>query len=302
MAWRTGVICPGTQFLYKSNDTHPHGFCLSKTGLKNLSCFIAALFLCCTNPLTAFADDGWDHSIAGIPAFADAQSQLQVLVNIRGFQQVNQFCVVAAHDHSAAEVYWSTENKLILWEPMNIPFALLWSRDYVDLRHDVVANADDITPQNMVLPWTRPAANEVISNCLKYGTKFTVIKSENGWVRVNEFSQFSSIKLQLQTLVDTQGRSRSNDFCVIGQKDGNYLAAYVYWATENRMIIWNPDPNDFSEPHGLANSYSSVDLKTGAVDREFYSRTITEMPRSYADKILRACRASGQKFSITKSN
>lgn len=273
-----------------------------KTSKNQFLVFIAALFIWCAHAPVAYADNGWDRSINGVSAFADAQSQLQVLVNILGFRKVNQFCVIATHDLSAAEVYWPTEYKLILWEPMDSTFALLWSRDYVDLKHDVVPSANDITLQYMVLPWTRPEVDEVIANCRKYGSKFTITKSESGWVKISEFPRFSTITSQLQTLVDAQGHSKINDFCVIGQKDGSYLAAYVYWATEDRLIIWNPDPHDFAEPHGLVNSYSNVNLKIGAVDQEFYSRTTTEMPRSYANEIIRACAASGQKFSVTKSN
>lgn len=273
-----------------------------KAGLNHVLSIIAAFFLWCVSASIAHAGDGWDRPIDGVPAFADAQSQLQALVNIKGFYRVNQFCVVAASDLSAAEVYWPTEGKLILWEPMDNPFALLWSRDYVDLKHDVVRSANDITLQYMVLPWTKPEVNEVISNCQKYGSKFTINKSEGGWVQISSFPRFSSIRVQLQTLVKAQAHSKRNDFCVIGQHDGNYLAAYVYWVTENRLIMWNPDPNDFSEPHGLVDSYSNIDLKTGAVDQEFFSRTAAEMPKSYANKILQVCQASGEKFTILISH
>lgn len=233
-----------------------------KTGRSYFLSFVVALFLWCAHTPVAHADDGWDRPISGVPAFADAQSQLQVLVNIKGFHKINHFCVVATHDLSdpEAEVYWPTEGKLILWEPMDIMFALLWSRDYVDLKHDVVPSANDITLQYMVLPWTRPEVDEVITNCQKYGSKFTINKSESGWVQISAFPRFSSIKVQLQTLVDAQGQSKRNDFCVIGQKDGSYLAAYVYWITEDRLILWVPDPNDFDEPHGLVATHTATSI------------------------------------------
>lgn len=264
-------------------------------------CFLV-LTLYSVMPPAARADNDWDRSITGVSDFADAQSQLQVLVNIWGFHKINHFCVVAAHDLSApvAEVYWPTEGKLILWEPGDDVFSLLDSRDYVDLAHDVVANADDITMRYMVIPWTRPDVNHVINNCARYGTKFDINKLESGWVSIDKIPRFSSIRIQLQTLVDEQGNEKINNFCVIGQQGGAYLAAYVYWANEDRLIIWNPDPHDFDASYGLTDSYSNVDLKNASVDQEYFDRSNEEIPRSYVNQILSVCGLSGQKFVLIR--
>jgi hypothetical protein len=71
------------------------------------------------NSSFARANDVSAVPVRTIPAFADVRLQLQALVNIFGFHDKNEFCVVAYKGTSElqAEIYWPTQNKLIQWVP-----------------------------------------------------------------------------------------------------------------------------------------------------------------------------------------
>jgi hypothetical protein len=104
----------------------------------------------------------------------------------------------------------------------------------------------------------------------------------------------------LQTLVDDKAHQKKNDFCVIGQKDGDYLVAYVYWKNEDELLLSNSDPEDYDASYALDPAYISANLKTDAVDHEHYvyQWDADLMPKRFAESILNACRRSGQQYSI----
>ena len=110
--------------------------------------------------------------------------------------------------------------------------------------------------------------------------------------------------MKLRDLVDHDAIQKTNKFCVIGQKDGAFLGAYVYWQTEDQMIFWLPDPKNNYVPDALTDSPVQIDLKHGLRDEEDvkYDQYNDEMQRSYAESILQACKKSGQDFIVNKSN
>jgi hypothetical protein len=147
----------------------------------------------------------------------------------------------------------------------------------------------------------RSDVKSIIQDCRKNGSYCTIKKIDGGWVPIGAYSQFSTIRTQLQDLVDHDATQKSNTFCVIGQKENGYLAAYVYWRTEDQLIFWLPDKNDAYETYALTDSIFQIDLKHGLRDEEDAAYQENEMQRSYAEAILKACRKSGQNFVIKKS-
>jgi len=235
--------------------------------------------------------------IQNVPAFSDVRAQLQALVNTFGFHTVNNFCVVAyagpKGDNSVLPyVYWPTQNKLIEWGiGSNL---ILGSNHYFDLTRDVVPDGA-ISIDSL----TRADVDSVLQDCRRYGNKFTITKTSGDWVPISQLPQFSSVIAQLQDLVDSNGPPGRNSFCVIGQKDGSFLGAYVYWQTADRLIFWYPTPHDLG---ALTYSEVQIDLKHGLRNEEDADDDRNEMQRSYAEAVIRACRTSGKNFLINKSN
>jgi len=250
--------------------------------------------------------DGWDpRPVTSIRYFTDARYQLQFLVNAKGFYRVNHFCVIVGGDDGGAEVYWPTEGKMIDWEPSIIWHdpVLAWSRQYVDIKHETIPTDADRRIWNMAFPLTMTDVNATIHDCSKWGTKFTIYKSYGGWVPISRYPRFRAIRMQLQTLVDDKAYQKKNKFCVIGQKDGDYLVAYVHWKTEGELLMRNPDPEDYDAPQHIEIPYIRVNLKTDVVDREHYVRQWETdlMPKPFAHSILNACKKFGEEFTIMKN-
>jgi len=103
-------------------------------------------------------------------------------------------------------------------------------------------------------------------------------------------------------LADHEGSSEIDEFCVVGQRDGSFLAAYVYWKTESRLFMWLPGNDNLDDPLAVDTSDVDIDLKTGLRDEEDAEDHRNEMQRSYAQAILRACQAFGQIFFVKKAN
>ncbi len=111
-------------------------------------------------------------SIKTLPGFGDAQAQLQALVDKNGHQATNRLCVVGQRDgaHFQAEVYWPSENKLILWVPnINDPETLIHSRRYLDLKRDVRA---DVGTSTYLL--SRSFVDETLHACAGKGDHFVI--------------------------------------------------------------------------------------------------------------------------------
>lgn len=261
-----------------------------------------ALLLCYGVTSAAYADDGWGRPITGVREFADVRSQLQVLVNINGFNKINHFCVIGGTDTEGpfAEVYWSTEHQIILWEPTDNDYALLMSRDDLDLTQDVVANLNDVNGSTYLV--TRKWVNNLLDDCRRRGNIYTVQKTEDSWTSIKEYKDFLNVKDQLQTLVNVQGHHKINQICIIGQKAPEYVGAYIYWPIEHRLIYWLPNRHDLYDPEELLVDYGDLDLEKGLRNKEdSKSHMIYEMPRSYVKKIINACALSGEEFVILKS-
>ena len=114
-------------------------------------------------------------SIKTLPGFDDAKAQLQALVDTNGHRTVNRLCVIGQEDgpHFQAEVYWPSENKLILWVPnINDPETLVHSRRYLDLKRDVRSNVGTST---YIL--SRSFVEETLRACASKGDHFVIDKA-----------------------------------------------------------------------------------------------------------------------------
>jgi hypothetical protein len=168
---------------------------------------------------------------------------------------------------------------------------------YSDLTRDILPDGtmtDDYLHRSDVM--------NIIRDCRKYGDAYTIKKTAGGWVPISHYPQFTTIKAQLQDLVDHNATQKINKFCAIGQKDGAFLGAYVYWLTGDQLIFWLPDPSDIDESDALKYSMVEIDLKQGLRNEEDSADDRNEMQRSYAEGLLKACQKSGQNFIINKSN
>jgi hypothetical protein len=268
-----------------------------KLNLVRFLVFVAALLFGWGHGPAAWADGVTAVSIRNNPGYADLQIQLHALVNTFGFYTTNHFCVVGYETKDDADalpyIYWPTQNKLIVWGfGSNL---ILGADHYYDLTRDILPDGA------MTMGYLhRSDVKKIISDCREHGDAYTIKKTTGGWVSITKFSQFSDVKAQLQYLVDHIALQKINSFCIIGQKDGAFLGAYVYWRTENQLIFWPPSPSD--DNFILAYPDVQIDLKHGLRDEEDSEDDRNEMQRSYAEAILKACQKSGQNFIVTKSN
>jgi len=253
----------------------------------------------------AWAENYKPFPLRDFSEYVDARAQLQALVNTMGFHSVNHFCIVGyqgpeIHDFSGFYVYWPTQDKFIIWDGGTD--TILDSVHYWDLRRDILPDSVAWPPQDIMLPWHQADIEAVLRDCRIYGNAFTIKKTVGGWVPISKFRAFSTIQVQLQFLVDHEAVGKSNRFCVVGQKDGPFLGAYVYWQTQETLILWTPSPYDIYDPFAVAGMPVQIDLKHDLRDQEddYYNRH--QMQRLYAESILRACRTLGENFIIRKTN
>jgi hypothetical protein len=204
-----------------------------------------------------------------------------------GFHKTNHFCIityVAPKGDSANDVvpfiYWPTQNKFIEWKDD----AILNEIHYFDLNRDILPDGS-----NSIDYLTRSGVNHLIHDCRARGDDYTIIKTVGGWVPISHYPQFVTTKDQLKNLLDHDATQKINRFCVIGQKDGAFLGAYVYWLTGDQLIFWLPDPYDIYESDALTNSVVQIDFEHGLRDEEYPADDRNEMQRSYAEAILKAC-------------
>ena len=118
------------------------------------------------------------------------------------------------------------------------------------------------------------------------------------WVTIQGQPQFSDVRSQLQALVDTNGTRDRNEFCIVGQQDGRYRQAYVYWPTENKLILWIPHVYD---DQALVRSKRYFDLTRDVVSGNDVHGSTYLLTRIDADAIICACHARGETFTILKS-
>lgn len=270
-----------------------------------LPVFSVALLLgwCASLAAPAGADPAWvapvPVSIDQNPHFANMPAQLQAVVNATGFHVTNRFCVVGYTtgdlEYPLAYIYWPTQNKIIAWQP-DSNRQVLQSGEFSDLTRDILP--DGAMTDNYL---HRSDVTRIITDCQKRGSNYIIKKTAGGWVPISRYPQFATVEAQMQNLVDRDAQQRKNRFCVIGQKDGGFLGAYVYWPAKNRLIFWLPDPNDQYTFDALTYPVVSVDLASGLRNEEDENDEGDEMQRSYADSILKACPRFGKIFLVMKS-
>ncbi|RZF63576.1 hypothetical protein EWE75_15465 [Sphingomonas populi] len=124
-----------------------------------------------------FAQDFQHTSLKGVRYFEPMEMYLQRVVDRNGKR--NAICVVGESTGEPvpnAMVYWPIERKLILWEAsVDDPDPISRSRRYLDIRRDVVLG-DDVHGSTYLV--TRKWVDQVIAACKRYGTSFTIIKSD----------------------------------------------------------------------------------------------------------------------------
>jgi hypothetical protein len=239
-------------------------------------------------------------SVRNDPNFADVRVQLQAMVNTLGFRNRNQFCVFGYRsrdeDVLAPYIYWPTQNKIANWEE-DPDHPVLYFSNYSDLRRDILPDGE-VTDNYL----HQSDVKRIIKDCREHGDFYTIEKTQGGWVAVGHYPEFSTIDDQLQYLTDQSFSPKVNRFCVIGQKDGAFLAAYIYWQTKERLIFWYPGRSDYEGPYEVADSVFQIDLKSGLRDQEDSKDEMNEMQRSYAEGILKACQKRGKEYVIKKPN
>jgi hypothetical protein len=99
--------------------------------------------------------------------------------------------------------------------------------------------------------------------------------------------------------VNVNGHEKANRFCVVGQKDSRSIQAYVYWPTEQKLILWVPHLYD---DEALVTSDRYLDLKRDVVEGDDVHGSTYMVTRSFVNAAVEACREHGDKFTIQKSN
>ena len=131
------------------------------------------------------------------------------------------------------------------------------------------------------------------------------------WTKIDAVSGFSGWRQELRRLVDTQGRSRVNHFCVVaevfrpprGVGDARPPAeerlARVYWREGRRLIAW--DPSERAVDSTSARPGNDLDLfrDVRATQAEVGSSTYL-VTRSWVRTIVDHCRAEGSEIIVLK--
>jgi hypothetical protein len=104
----------------------------------------------------------------------------------------------------------------------------------------------------------------------------------------------------LAALVQRDGKTTINHFCVVGLRyDGGYTA-WVYWKENNTITLWDP-PADSDDPFTLLYSRRTLHLDKDVVPDEVdISLSNYMVHEEYVKGILGACETVGQKFVIRK--
>jgi len=237
------------------------------------------------------------------PFYAGLHDQIQALVNICGLHDMNYFCVIAYGPQSEGDteslplIYWVTQDKLIVW---GVGGDRLFESDrYIDLSRNILPEGQSTTSPDYL---TKSGAEMVLEDCQRRGERFTARKTQGGWVSIDKFDQFSTAQAQLPDFVDHNGKVKQNRFCIIGQKDGAFLGAYVIWLNAGQLFFWLPSPYDKVDTNVLTDAALQIDLRAGLRDKEDSKDDRDEMQRSYAEGVLRACHESGLYFYFQKTN
>lgn len=117
------------------------------------------------------------------------------------------------------------------------------------------------------------------------------------WISIQGRTEFADVNDQLQVLANSNGHRTENQFCVVGQQDGHYVQAYVYWPDENKLILWEPHLYD---NQALVGSKRYLDLTRDVVAGDDVHGSTYLLTRADADAILLACHLHGEQFMIKR--
>lgn len=118
------------------------------------------------------------------------------------------------------------------------------------------------------------------------------------WSSIRNVSYFQPLDTHLQRLVDSDGHSRINRICVIGQKAKDYDSAYVYWPRENKLILWEANLDD---PDAISHSRRYLDLTRDVVEGDDVHGSSYLITRSWANSVIAACKRHGETVTVIKS-
>ena len=125
-----------------------------------------------------------------------------------------------------------------------------------------------------------------------------IAKQAERWFAIHNDSAFVDVVPQLQVLVNAEGHARTNRFCIVGQQVGADRQAYVYWSTDDKLILWEPQTDN---PRAILASRRFLDLhKDVAEDNEVGGSTY-RVTRRFVATTLAACRLYGTKFMIQRT-
>lgn len=117
------------------------------------------------------------------------------------------------------------------------------------------------------------------------------------WFSPRNNALFADARAQLQVLVDDDGHHVANRFCIVGERIGSTVQAYVHWPTENRLILWEPQQDN---PRAIVGSRRNLDLTRDVVDGNDVEGSTYRLTRATANGILHACRENGTQYLVTK--
>ncbi len=118
------------------------------------------------------------------------------------------------------------------------------------------------------------------------------------WFSIKDKPDFADVAEQLQVVVDEHAIQPNNRFCVVGERAGRLIEAWVYWPGDNKLILWLPDRDN---PHAIAGSKRYLDLTRDVVDGADVHGSTYKLTRATANQKISACKERGDTFTIEKT-
>ena len=117
------------------------------------------------------------------------------------------------------------------------------------------------------------------------------------WFQISRNPAFADVQRQLQVLVDADARVSRNRFCVVGQTADGYAQAYVYWPTNSKLILWEPQDS----PRAILGSRRYLDLRRDVREGDAGGSSYV-LTRKFLNEVISACRRTGRDFLITRTS
>lgn len=118
------------------------------------------------------------------------------------------------------------------------------------------------------------------------------------WFSIKSDREFSDVRAQLQVVVDHDATQAINQFCVVGHQLGKYKDASVYWPTNNKLILWEIQPDN---PRAIWESRRSLDLMKDVVSGNDVHGSTYMITRTYANHVIKSCREHGNNFTVIRT-